>query len=326
MLQVIDIRRLEAHQFTPLLEAESRAWNANLRWDYTESARLISTWLQEKRLAGYALVNGGRIQGYSFFFYEGEKGLIGNLFIESPAAGSNPTLLLEHVIETLLGTPELCRVETQLPHFSFHQLEPYFHARCFKGYLRRFMAVSLANRPPRIQTPGAGRSHSAEAEPLFLGDFRIEPWERKHDPQAAQLIFDTYRNHIDATINDQYSSAEGAARLIQNIVLQRGCGEYLPQVSLVAIHRPSQKLAGILALTAVRPRTAHIPQIAVAKEFQSAGLGTALMELSFQELARQGYQEVSLTVTDLNAGAVRRYERLGFETFRTFGAFVWNRP
>ncbi len=130
---------------------------------------------------------------------------------------------------------------------------------------------------------------------------------------------------MDALINDQYAGEAGAVRLIENIVHQRGCGENLPRASRVAIHRPTQKLAGILALTAVRPETAHIPQIAVAQEFQSSGLGTALMETSFEDLFRRGYQEVSLTVTDSNAGAVRLYERLGFQTFRTFGAFVWNR-
>ncbi len=78
-------------------------------------------------------------------------------------------------------------------------------------------------------------------------------------------------------------------------------------------------------MTTVRPRTAHIPQVAVANDFQGSGLGTAMMETAFQDLARQGFEEVSLTVTDSNAGAVRLYERMGFETFRTFGAFVWER-
>jgi ribosomal protein S18 acetylase RimI-like enzyme len=50
-----------------------------------------------------------------------------------------------------------------------------------------------------------------------------------------------------------------------------------------------------------------------------------LLEAAFNDLARAGYQRVSLTVTDTNAGALRLYERLGFKTFRTFGAFVFNR-
>ena len=84
-------------------------------------------------------------------------------------------------------------------------------------------------------------------------------------------------------------------------------------------------MAAVLAMTAVRARTAHIPQIAVAPEFQGLGIGTAMMEMSFQRLAKQGYKEVTLTVTDRNSGAVRLYERMGFETFRAFGAFVWER-
>ncbi|HLI31040.1 MAG TPA: GNAT family N-acetyltransferase, partial [Terriglobia bacterium] len=105
----------------------------------------------------------------------------------------------------------------------------------------------------------------------------------------------------------------------------RGCGENLEEASFVAIYEPTGSMAGILAVTAVRPSTAHIPQIAVASTFQRGGLGVAMLESSFRKLERLDFKEVSLTVTDQNASAVRFYERLGFETFHTFGAFVWDR-
>lgn len=314
--EIIDIRRFVAQDFAPLLDAESHAWREGLRWDFTSSARVVSTCLQEKRLSGYALVFQGKVQGYCFFFYDGEKGLIGDLFVDPSSAGLEQALrLLEHVIETLLATPGLRRVEAQLPHFGFEQLEPCFHTSHFEGYRRRFMALSLLHGP----LAHAKRGSSS------LNDFLIVPWERKHDHEAAELVYDTYCNHVDTIINDQYGSLAGATRLIENIIHQHGCGEYLPHLSHVALHRSSQRLAGILAVTAVLPDTAHIPQVAIARPFQGCGLGTLLMELSFEDLARQGYQQVSLTVTDQNAGALRLYERLGFETFRTFGAFVFNR-
>ena len=324
--EVIDIRQFTGREFEPLLEAESQAWNRDLRWDYSASRRLISTCLDEKQLAGYALLSEGRITGYCFFFYEGEKGLIGDLFVEPNGNRLDPALvLLEHVIETLLATPGLRHVETQLPHFGFEELEPCFRAHGFEGYLRRFMALSLASRRPDASGPHATQAQSAPAAVRLLEAFHLEPWERRHDHAAAELVYDTYRHHIDARINDQYSALAGSTRLIENVVHQRGCGQVLPQASLVAVHRPTEKLAGVLAMTSVRARTAHIPQVAVAREFQGAGLGSAMMETSFQELAAQGFEEVSLTVTDLNASAVRLYKRLGFETFRTFGAFVWER-
>jgi ribosomal protein S18 acetylase RimI-like enzyme len=324
--EVIDIRQFTAREFEPLLETESRAWSANLRWNYTASRRLISTCLDDRKLSGYALRSEGRITAYSFFFYEGEKGLIGNLFVAPDGDRLAPALvLLEHVIETLLATPGLRRVETQLPHFTYEELEPCFRAQAFESYLRRFMALSLVHRPLGSPSSHAAKARSAHGTAPGPEAFRLEPWERRHDQAAAELLYDTYRYHVDARINDQYTSSAGATRLIENIVHQRGCGELLPPASLVAVHRPTQKLAGVLAVTAVRPRTAHIPQVAVAGEFQGAGLGAVMMERSFQELAAQGYEEVSLTVTDLNASAVRLYEHLGFETFRTFGAFVWDR-
>ena len=321
--EIVDIRQFGASDFTALLAAESEAWRVNLRWDYSGSARLIAACLNERRLTGYALVDQRRVSGYSFFLYEGEKALIGDLFVE-PGREPRAPALLEHVLETLMATPGVRRIEAQLAHFGAGELEPAFLSRGFKSYLRKFMLLPLTNRsayrgggvPPT--TPNAATTnHLDEA-------FSSERWERKYDRQAASLLYHTYRDHVDAVINDQYSSTAGAARLVENIVQMRGCGEFIEPASSVIIHHATRKLAGVLALTAVRPFTAHIPQVAVAQEFQGAGLGSFMLKSAFEELHRQGFQEVSLTVTDLNRGAVRLYERLGFETFHTFGAFVWN--
>jgi ribosomal protein S18 acetylase RimI-like enzyme len=321
--EIIDIRQFEAQAFVPLLDAESRTWSDELRWDFGPSARIVSTCLREKRLAGYALVSEAQVRGYCFFFYDGDKGLIGDLFLDSSVTGiDNAHRLLNHVIETLLATPGVRRVEAQLPHFSYQALEPCFRSHGFQGYLRRFMVYPLGNSRSPSGVPSLSVAGKASAD---SNSFVVLPWDRHYDRQAAELLHYTYRNHVDAGINDQYSSLAGTTRLIENIVLQPGCGEYLSGISRIAIHRPSQKLAGLLAVTAVRPRTAHIPQVAVPPPFQGCGLGTLMMESAFQDLAGQGYQEISLTVTDANAGAVRLYERLGFATFREFGAFVYER-
>lgn len=323
--EIFDIRQLEASEFTSMLEVESRVWHQDLRWDFTPAARQISDSLRGRRLLGYALVIRDQIKGYCFYFYDGRKALIGDLFTDPACTElSQGRRLLERVTEALLKTPGLRRIESQLPHFTFEQLEPCFRAHCFEGYRRRFMVLSLAERLRPSPTFGAWPTGTPDS-PSPSEDFLILPWERKHDDEAAELLHCVYDQHVDTAINDQYASVAGAGRLIENIVHRHGCGGYLPQGSLAVVHRSTQKLAGILAVTGVRPKTAHIPQIAISNQFQGVGLGTAMMEQSFRTLAQQGYREVSLTVTDLNAGAVRLYERLGFETYRTFGAFVWNR-
>jgi ribosomal protein S18 acetylase RimI-like enzyme len=326
LIEIVDIRQFDASDFVALLAAESEAWGANLRWDYAGSAHLIGSCLNEKRLTGYALVDDGRIGGYSFFLYEGEKGLIADLFVErGEKAGERAQLLLEHVLETLTATPGIRRIEAQLAHFTAEELRPAFVPRHFDSYLRKFMVLPLAPGPMHQSTSLPPWTANIPKTHELADTFCYEPWDRRYDRQVASLVYYTYRDHIDAVINDQYCSTAGAARLIENIVQLRGCGRFIPRASSVAIHRATRKLAAVLALTAVRATTAHIPQIAVAPEFQGAGLGSFMLKSAFEELQRQGFDEVSLTVTDMNRGAVRLYERLGFETFHTFGAFVWNR-
>ncbi len=326
-LQIVDIRQLKLSQFKSLLEAESQAWADALRWDFAASMRVISSCLRENRLYGEALVADGEARGYCFYFFDEDKGLIGDLFVmPGPEASEQVNRLLQKTLDTLFTHPGLHRVEAQLPHYTYEQVDPAFRSRCFAGYARRFMALPLARRlAPAAEGLNNSRRNAAGKWSL-ANDFVIQPWERSVDPKASELLAKAYRNHVDAIINEQYTSQAGTARLIENIVCQQGCGEFLDYASLLAIHKSTQELAGILALTAVRKQTAHIPQVAVAPRFQGCGVGTALMQSSFEELARRGFEEVSLTVTDLNAGAVRLYERMGFETFRTFGGFVWTSP
>lgn len=324
--EIIDIRQFGARQFRPLLLAESQAWLEGLHWDYTPSAELISAYLNEKRLSGFVLLEDKCLTGYCLYFREGPKGMIGDLFVvghHSCANGVAP--LLERTIDTLAGMPDVRRIEAQLPHLNFGQVSPYFHARSFQVYARQFMAFHFTNGTEHLQLATHPAGSAIEA-PLSSSDFQFEPWGRRYDREAAQLLHHAYQNHIDAAINDQYCTLAGTRRLIESIVRQRGCGDYLDDASTVAIHRSTGRLAGILGLTVVRSGTAHIPQIAVATPFQGLGLGTAMLQSSFQKLREAGFLEVSLTVTSLNNRAVRLYERLGFRTFREFGAFVWDRP
>jgi ribosomal protein S18 acetylase RimI-like enzyme len=322
--RIVDVRQLRLQQFLPLLEAESRAWLDDLHWDYAPSSGLVSSYLEEKRLSGFALVENDLAQAYCLYFREGPKGLIGTLF-EQPG-NSRPDAavnLVGKAIDALIGFIDIRRIEAQLPHFSLDQIGPYFRSRAFQSYLRQFMAFRLAISAPN--QPAARSQTGLPGQKGTPGDFVFQPWERKHDREAAQLIYHVYQNHIDAAVNDQYCSIAGTTRLVESIVRHRGCGDYLPQASIAAIHRSTGKLAAILGLTEVRPGTAHIPQIAVATSYQGVGLGSAMLSTAFEKLVRSGFCEVSLTVTALNSGAVRLYERTGFRTFREFGAFVWNR-
>ena len=322
--EIIDIRRFEPKEFSNLLEAESRAWNDTLRWDFAASVRIINACLRDKRLSGYALVGEGRIRGYCFFFYDGEKGIIGDLSCtRNWRARATSANCWSMRWRRSWGLPACAALK---PSFRTTSARNWSPASC--------PAVPELSAPLHESFPGRTAGQAAGAEPRTVlaaekpwvrEGIELIPWEKRFNDDAAEMLYQSYRQHVDALINDQYASVMGATRLIENIFHNQGCGDFLTRVSRMAVHRPTQQLAGILTVTSVRPRTAHIPQVGVGPSFQGLGVGTALMEAAFQDLAEEGFEQVTLTVTDANAGAVRLYQRLGFETFKTFGAFIYDR-
>jgi len=66
------------------------------------------------------------------------------------------------------------------------------------------------------------------------------------------LIAGAYAGHVDALINDQYRSVEGARRFLFNIVQYPGCGNFLPEASLAAFEKRAADV-GICLASVVGP-------------------------------------------------------------------------
>jgi hypothetical protein len=80
-LEILDLRHFSSADLRPLLEDETQIWSRLLSWDYSGSAEMILRYVDSKILPGYAAIDRGKIFGYSFFVYEGSKGVIGDLFV-----------------------------------------------------------------------------------------------------------------------------------------------------------------------------------------------------------------------------------------------------
>ena len=309
--QVVDLRQFGSQHLQGLLDEEEQFWRDELQWDFNYTSDLIRSCLDGRRLTGYVLKEDSTPLAYSFFVYEGTKAIIGNVFASSRAdRAESARLLLRHVIETLHGTPGIDRIEAQLPHFSLQEIVPSFEPVGFRAFGRRFMMHELAPLSP---------------EPFLLDeDIRLRPWEEEDESVMAALILEAYRGHVDSEINLQYRSRWGALQVIENVTRHRGCGEFETGDSLAAVHTPSGVCCGAMLVTSVGASNGHIPQICILPEFQGRRIGTAMLHACFEKLRTRGYRQLSLTVTDENLDAIRLYERLGFRTYRRFGAFVWD--
>jgi ribosomal protein S18 acetylase RimI-like enzyme len=320
LVEILDLRHFSSVDLRPLLEEEAHVWSRLLDWDYTGSTEMILRYIDARILPGYAALERGRICGYSFFVYEGSKGVIGDLFVEgdngryqSPAENPIETRLLAHVIETLQQSPGIHRIEAQLLVHPAGAVSRPFAQEGFHRYPRLFMV-----RP--LRKPG---KNGKSARPVLPDGYEIRRWGEQDYQSAAAVITAAYRGHIDSEINDQYRTVTGSLRFLNNIVRFPGCGYFDGGSSFVAYHKPSRTAVGLILCSRVKEDVGHITQICVLPEYRGKGIGEALLAANKQELHRRDFTMLSLTVTEANHGAVELYKRLGYTVARVFDAFVW---
>jgi ribosomal protein S18 acetylase RimI-like enzyme len=313
-VEILDLRHFSSADLRALLDEEVEVWGNMLCWDYRGSADMILRYVDAKILPGYAAVERGSIVGYSFFVYEGSKGVVGDLFVSRrrPDARAIEFQMVEHVIETLQQSPGILRVEAQLLTHETGALASSFVASGFQRHQRLFLALHLR---------GAGAPHLPAI--VVPEDILVRRWA-EHDYQpAAGVITVAYRAHIDSEINDQYRSNAGSNRFLNNIVRFPGCGVFDTESSFVAVHRPSNALIGLILCSRVKDDVGHVTQVCLVPEYRGQGIGEALIVSTCQALRNRNFNLLSLTVTAANRRAVDLYARLGFIELRVFDAFVW---
>jgi ribosomal protein S18 acetylase RimI-like enzyme len=314
-MEILDLRHFSSMDLRPLMEDEVRQWAGLLSWDYTSSAEMILRYVDAKILPGYAAIDRGRIFGYAFFVYEGNKGVIGDLYVaaEQNSRTPNPSeveaRLLIHVIETLQQSPGIHRVEAQLLVHEAGAVARPFLEQGFHRHPRVFMAVPLAS----------ANFNSSRISP----EIEIRRWTENDYQAAAAVITAAYRGHVDSEINDQYRTLSGALRFLNNIVRFPGCGTFDPEASFVAMHKRMRNIIGLILCSRVRHDVGHVTQVCLLPEFRSHGIGEALLAQSAAALCARKFNLLSLTVTQANQRAVELYRRIGFEQKRIFDAFVW---
>ena len=312
-MEILDLRHFSSVDLRPLLDDEGRVWASLLSWDYSGSAEMILRYVDAKILPGYAAIERGRIFGYTFFVYEGSKGVVGDLFVANGSRLPNPRevelKLLTHVIETLQQSPGIHRVEAQLlAHESGSVARPFLD-QGFQRHPRLFMVLDLGKISPVV--------------PPTHPEIEIRRWTEADYQPAAAVITAAYRGHVDAQINDQYHTLSGSLRFLNNIVRFPGCGVFDAESSFVALDRKAKSLIGLILCSRVRKDVGHVTQVCVLPEYRSRGIGESLLAAIVGNLLKRNFSLLSLTVTEANTRAVALYRRLNFDTKRVFDAFVW---
>lgn len=325
-LEVLDIRHFNARQLRPLLEQEAVAWEKRLRWDYKSSTELLLTYLDSHVLPGFVALDRGKICGFTFCVYEGQKAVVGDAYAV-PATNKTPAeitrTLLVHLLEVLVHAPNISRIESQLLLYDEGLNNAVFTNHGFNIFPRLFMECELKSLP-LIGARGENGSggHTARQSVNLAPHLQVRHWDQKFYQASAELIHESYTGHIDSRINDQYRSLHGSLRFLHNIVRFPGCGVFEETASWSLFDRNTDQMVGLVLCSSVAPRVAHITQLCIAPRVREAGLARSLMHHTMDHLTAIGYEAITLTVTEGNEAAVRLYEDLAFVTRHRFDAMV----
>jgi ribosomal protein S18 acetylase RimI-like enzyme len=321
-IEVLDLRHFAAPMLRAVLEAEGDVWKKRLHWDYRASAKLLMQYLDSHMLPGYVALEAGQVAGYVFCVYEETKAVIGDVYAMTEPDGGEPygpdaaheieDTLLRHLFETLLNSPQLNRIESQLLLHPSGTHAAIFRAHGFKVFRRLFMVRQLAGVADALQVD-------------LSPDLELRNWRDEDLNSAGRLIAEAYHGHPDSRINDQYCSVQGSMRFLHNIVRYAGCGVFAPQVSHVVLERRTREIVALVLGSRVSPQSGHITQLCVHPRHRRRGLARMLLSVAAACFVRVGAGEISLTVTEANSDAIELYRAEGYGIVHTFDASVWQR-
>jgi ribosomal protein S18 acetylase RimI-like enzyme len=311
--QIVNIRDLSGRELDPLLLEETVEWQSLLDWDFGRAADLVHQFADMRALLGVALLDRGEVAGYGYSVLEEHKGLVGDVYVRPPwRNGANEVRIFRAVLDGLIATPAVARVECQLMLLNPSIGRAVQRERFIKTHERMLMKLDSASTAG-FETGAASR------------DFHIVPWAEHHHEAAAEVIALAYDGHVDSQINDQYRTTTGARRFIYNIVQFPGCGAFFRQGSFVALYPGTGRMAGVSLVSFVGGQVGHITQLCVIPAAKGRGLGYQLLRESVNALRMHGARRISLTVTCANEEAIRLYARCGFRDVRHFLSVVWER-
>jgi ribosomal protein S18 acetylase RimI-like enzyme len=309
-LRYIPLSRLDESLLRPLMHEEERAWMLDLRWDYSSIRQILISFIRQKLLPGYVVIENDHPIGYTYFLVNQAKGIIGALYMmKTDQSQEAVDKLLSLTISSLKDSPTIHRIEAQIIPFNNLLLTTTFERHGFECFARYFLDLDL--RCPR---------ESDDSSSVF----QIIHWSSNYLERAAEMSRLAYRNQTDAEICEDYRTKAGCENYLRSLVDNPGCGTFMSEASFMAVDAHGS-LCGFLICSRISDRNSMIPQIAVHPSHQAMGIGNALMARSFERLRAMEFRSVSLTVTGENRRAFEWYRRLGFRIRKEFGAYVWQR-
>lgn len=172
-------------------------------------------------------------------------------------------------------------------------------------YFKRFrMATELQS---------AGRSESR-----LPSGFSVLPWSTGLIRDHARAKFESFRDEVDASVFPCLGRKESCLQLMRDLSAR---ADFVPAATWLAVFQGpnDRKAVPVGTIQGLRTDASHgaIQNIGIVPAFRSLGLGTILIRRALEGFASVGCRTATLEVTVQNFGAIRLYQRLGFQRTET---------
>ena len=183
-------------------------------------------------------------------------------------------------------------------------------------YFKRFRMQCDLRQHAQAESSNS-KSSETTARSLPNG-YALEPWDNRLLKGHANAKYQSFKNELDSNVFPCLANEDDCLKLMNEISCRQG---FIPEATWL-VTKTDASDGSVLNCGTVQGirnqvEVGSIQNLGIAPEHRGSGLGSALLSASLAGFHSVGIKFVTLEVTSHNLGAIRLYERLGFQVVRT---------
>lgn len=160
-------------------------------------------------------------------------------------------------------------------------------------------------------------SRGIPSAPTLKEPYRLLAWSDRLLAGHAEAKFRSFRMEMDSNVFPCLGNRDGCYRLMREISCRQG---FIPAATWLVSHYDAEtdriEACGTIQGLRENVDVGSIQNIGVTPAHRGQGIGSVLLARSLQGFQSVGIRWVTLEVTANNTGAIRLYQRIGFEIVR----------
>ena len=153
-------------------------------------------------------------------------------------------------------------------------------------------------------------------EPQLAEGFELRAWNMRLLNEHADAKFRSFKTELDSNVFPCLGDSYGCQRLMRDICCRQGFVEEATWLIMSIDDNGRSTPSGTIQGIREQVEVGAIQNIGIVPESRGMGLGSVLVYHALVGFRKIGLKFATLEVTANNVGAIRLYERLGFECSR----------